>query len=594
MKLKKIAYFDDKNIVDVAAGGLHNIVLSSDGKLYSWGCNDQKALEPGPVAGLEGVKVVQVKPERSSVYAWGTFRNKNGIFGFRPDIDIQPIPFQIPEISKVISISAGADHLLAMTWDRRIYTWGCGECGQLGRYIMARKEKERSLIPMPVEFKPSKKLLGDRGSGKFPKKSDHGVVYQTQFSDAWCTGNGTFLNHESGVVFSFGLNNHGQLGCGDADEHISPEPLAPFIDVGNNNLPVEHPALTTVSGSSHHTVALDRSGNVCTFGRNDDGQLGIEDSKEGSSIPQILPKPRNVVQVSANGSFSLAVTEDKSLEGNNLWLWGYGEMGQLANGGEDEPLPNCVELKGRHVYVGALLTKKPQAQELVAPLRRLNWLKSVTGLMDSPEILAVHVVSKAAAAIERFVEKQTTSDDSIGLSCQERDFLVLVAKGIDANVFEWIPNIRIRSSRCVFRGGKVDCSPYKSVPEKVVRFDNQGVSHRFSFIELFAGIGGFRLAMDSLGGRSVFASEINDAARMTYVANFGREVFQFGETTKSLLVGDITEIDASDIPDHDILTAGFPCQSFCKVGSLTALDDSRGELFFEVVLSMHCHCRAHS
>ncbi|KAJ3332867.1 hypothetical protein HDU76_012791 [Blyttiomyces sp. JEL0837] len=102
---------------------------------------------------------------------------------------------------------------------------------------------------------------------------------------------------------------------------------------------------------------------------------------------------------------------------------------------------------------------------------------------------------------------------------------------------------------------------------------------RFKYIELFAGIGGFRLALDSLGGKSTFASEISESVRETYIANF----IENNEDDETMLIGDITEIEGTDVPDHDILTAGFPCQSFCKVGDRTGLDDERGELFFEVV-----------
>lgn len=70
----------------------------------------------------------------------------------------------------------------------------------------------------------------------------------------------------------------------------------------------------------------------------------------------------------------------------------------------------------------------------------------------------------------------------------------------------------------------------------------------FKYIELFAGIGGFRMALDRLGGECVFASEIDKFARQSYKAIYGEEPS-----------GDITEIDAKDIPDHDVLTAGFPC-----------------------------------
>ncbi|KAJ3138510.1 Regulator of chromosome condensation [Physocladia obscura] len=385
MKLKKLTYFEDKKIVSVAAGGLHNVVLSEDGKLFSWGCNDQMALgrpgeetEPAPVSGLDDIKIVQIAcgdsisaalSEDGNVYAWGTFRNKNGIFGFRPDIAVQATPLRIPELSKVKSIHAGADHLVAFTIDRRIYTWGCGESGQLGRFIMARKEKERSLIPTQLEFKPHKRQIATPSLlSRFPKKSDTGITYQSQFVGVSCTGNGTYLIHESGVVFALGLNNYGQLGVGDTDEHLVPVPLSPAVDYANKESggAVDNVEITSISGSFHHTIALDKSGRVFTFGRNDDGQLGTGDNAESLSFPNMLPEPKNAIQVSANGAFTLAVTQDTKFEGNNLWLWGYGEMGQLANGGEDESTPTQVELKGRHVYLGqcggqhTLLLLKPK------------------------------------------------------------------------------------------------------------------------------------------------------------------------------------------------------------------------------------------
>ncbi|KAJ3078593.1 Regulator of chromosome condensation [Rhizoclosmatium hyalinum] len=362
-KLKKLAYFEDKNIVAIAAGGLHNLVLGLDGKVYSWGCNDQSALgrggeetEPGPVEGLDDVKIVQIAcgdsisvalSEDGHVYAWGTFRNKNGIFGFRPTIDIQSRPYQIPELSKVTSIAAGADHIVAFTHDRRIFTWGCGESGQLGRRILGRMEKERSLLPKQITFKPHRSLLVNP---KTPtKKNDAGLTYQSQFVGVGCGGHQTWLIHETGTVFAIGLNNHGQLGVGDNEEVDVPTPFGVLMEAGDKQKDVDPNGFVSVAGSEHHAIALDREGRIFTFGRNDDGQLGTG-SSESVNTPHRLPEPKNVIEVSANGAFTLAVTRDDDFEGNNLWLWGYGEMGQLANGGEDENTPHEVELKGRHVY----------------------------------------------------------------------------------------------------------------------------------------------------------------------------------------------------------------------------------------------------
>lgn len=106
----------------------------------------------------------------------------------------------------------------------------------------------------------------------------------------------------------------------------------------------------------------------------------------------------------------------------------------------------------------------------------------------------------------------------------------------------------------------------------------------FSFIDLFAGIGGFRIAMQELGGHCVFSSEWDPYAKKTYEANFGETPF-----------GDIRKISEKDIPDHDILCAGFPCQPFSLAGvsARNALHashgfacETQGTLFFDIVRIM--------
>lgn len=96
---------------------------------------------------------------------------------------------------------------------------------------------------------------------------------------------------------------------------------------------------------------------------------------------------------------------------------------------------------------------------------------------------------------------------------------------------------------------------------------------KFKFIDLFAGIGGFRLAMQSLGGKCVFTSEWDEQAKKTYEANFGEVPF-----------GDITKDETKKfIPDgFDVLCAGFPCQAFSIAGRRGGFEDTRGTLFFDV------------
>ncbi|MEG1049798.1 MAG: DNA cytosine methyltransferase [Oscillospiraceae bacterium] len=98
-----------------------------------------------------------------------------------------------------------------------------------------------------------------------------------------------------------------------------------------------------------------------------------------------------------------------------------------------------------------------------------------------------------------------------------------------------------------------------------------------TFIDLFAGLGGFRLALESLGARCVYSNEWDKFAQQVYAKNFGE-----------CPDGDITQINENDIPDHDILCAGFPCQAFSISGRQKGFEDSRGTLFFDVARIVRC------
>jgi DNA (cytosine-5)-methyltransferase 1 len=95
--------------------------------------------------------------------------------------------------------------------------------------------------------------------------------------------------------------------------------------------------------------------------------------------------------------------------------------------------------------------------------------------------------------------------------------------------------------------------------------------NKFKFIDLFCGIGGFRIALESNEGECVFSSDIDYHVREAYYKNF-----------KEYPAGDITKIHEKDIPDHDILCAGFPCQPFSIAGHRKGFKDTRGTLFFDI------------
>lgn len=102
--------------------------------------------------------------------------------------------------------------------------------------------------------------------------------------------------------------------------------------------------------------------------------------------------------------------------------------------------------------------------------------------------------------------------------------------------------------------------------------------NKYKFIDLFAGIGGFHYALASLGAECVFASEWDKHASETYKNNFGLEPN-----------GDITLINETEIPKHDILCGGFPCQAFSISGKRKGFDDTRGTLFFDIARIVNHH-----
>ncbi|MBO6107786.1 MAG: DNA (cytosine-5-)-methyltransferase, partial [Eubacterium sp.] len=134
--------------------------------------------------------------------------------------------------------------------------------------------------------------------------------------------------------------------------------------------------------------------------------------------------------------------------------------------------------------------------------------------------------------------------------------------------------------------GETNSSMQDSVSSAIMQFlkmknkDFSPINFGFTFIDLFAGIGGMRLAYEKNGGHCVYSNEWNKYSQQTYFANFGEQP-----------EGDITQVDENQIPDHDVLVAGFPCQPFSiagvskkqSLGRATGFEDkTQGTLFFDV------------
>ncbi len=141
-----------------------------------------------------------------------------------------------------------------------------------------------------------------------------------------------------------------------------------------------------------------------------------------------------------------------------------------------------------------------------------------------------------------------------------------------------------------FDNTKVEESEQLYLPFEFIATFPPPINHKFTFIDLFAGIGGFRIALQNLNGKCVFSSEIDKSAKKTYTLNFGE--CPFGD------IRNFTRDSISDeklnlmIPDHDILTGGFPCQPFSLAGVSARnhlglahgfLDKIQGTLFYDIV-----------
>ncbi len=169
-----------------------------------------------------------------------------------------------------------------------------------------------------------------------------------------------------------------------------------------------------------------------------------------------------------------------------------------------------------------------------------------------------------------------TKRQDLGLTQRQLAQLLRMGRGAERTIRRWEA------------GEHLPKDPYLHAMEHLIcQVENQapfeqadGESYAFSFIDLFAGIGGMRLAFSQVGGKCVYSSEWDRWAKLQYKQNFGIEPD-----------GDITEVDEKSIPDHDILVAGFPCQPFSiagvskknSLGRATGfLDKTQGTLFFDV------------
>lgn len=326
------------NIVDIAAGGMHTLCLTTDGQLWSFGCNDEGALgrptssldpssetTPGLVELPEPIAKVSAGDSHSvalgvsgTVYMWGNFRDSTGQVGLLTEGKAEQEPKKVA--TGIMQIASGSDHVAMLTTGGDLLTMGSTEQGQLGRVCpyFARRGCRR---PVSLLLTPT----------KVPMRRKKGVR-SVAFDRAWAGAYTTVARlQETGQLFFFGLNNYHQLGplvgsAGKADEVVyHPLPMSSI------------PGLRwkLVSGGQHHTLLLSEEGDVFSLGRKNYGRLGLGTATpadgEDQETPGRVPGLTGCVDVSCGESTSHAINGKA-----RLFSWGMGSSSQLGHGDEDD------------------------------------------------------------------------------------------------------------------------------------------------------------------------------------------------------------------------------------------------------------------
>ncbi|XP_014216858.1 regulator of chromosome condensation [Copidosoma floridanum] len=323
------------NIVAIAGSGMHNVCLTDEGKVITFGCNDEGALGRDTNEGGEATpglvdlpgRAIQVTAgdshsaalmEDGRVFVWGSFRDSHGTLGLLTK-NKESAPVQILSNKKFIKIASGSDHLVLLDNTRKVFTCGCAEQGQLGR-LPERKTDRHSgrggnklLTPDQVYFKINKKV---------------------EIENIWAGSYATFAkNANTDDLYVFGLNNYGQIGLKNCDKSFHPK----VSDTFSGRKWVQ------ISSGQHHTIALDDKGQVYILGRKEYGRLGLGIMSEDATELVLVPKLSNTkcIDVAAGTAQSFAVTEN-----GKLYAWGMGSEGQLGTGEEDDILePRLIESK---------------------------------------------------------------------------------------------------------------------------------------------------------------------------------------------------------------------------------------------------------
>ncbi|KAL4929727.1 RCC1 domain-containing protein [Aspergillus undulatus] len=361
---------DTVGVTYLTIGGVHSAAITHDNRILTWGVNDDGALGRDTTQSPEDVKMKDAGDEESDdddeanynlkegtplpvddsnfpkgtvftqlaatgsatfaltedglVYGWGTFTDNSGSKQFSPTVKIQKTPTLMPGLSKVTQLSAGAEHVLALTSDRVVFGWGSNEQQQLGRRRVTRNAPS-NLTPAECAV-PSN--IVSIGTGSYH----------------------SFAVDKSGHVYGWGSNNFGQTGI--------------FSSAGQNNAIVPYPTKATtlkgvsqIQGGKDHSLAITQEGRCLSWGRIDNKALGVnaKDLDPSSIILDAYDRPRILKAPTAleiQNPVSLGIGTDHSFvitDNGHAYSWGFNVQRQAGQPGDIDEVEYPTLLSNKHV-----------------------------------------------------------------------------------------------------------------------------------------------------------------------------------------------------------------------------------------------------
>ncbi|CAI5713012.1 unnamed protein product [Peronospora effusa] len=296
LRPKRVSLVNGQLIIQVACGGEHLLYLTSTGDVYSYGDNEDKKTAVTIAASCNSNDTESSR----SIMNTSSFLSPHLV----EELTLEKALHR----TTIALITCGAQHSLAITDAGELYTWGSGEDGRLGHGDMRDRAVPRKVMSLLRES----------------------VV------NASCGGAHTAVLTAKGTVYMFGRGRNGRLGLGDNKWRDTPHPIVRFP---------KGTCISHVVCGWNFTAALDRQGNIFTWGKTGEGQCGLGYVDKDQVVPRCVEKLREVAGGSSVVDVACGYTHTVVLVATGeLYSWGLGEYGQLGTGDVYQPLPARVQL----------------------------------------------------------------------------------------------------------------------------------------------------------------------------------------------------------------------------------------------------------